>query len=106
MIQLARSPCSLTSMAPRIVRLMRPLCTTHAKLSPQGSESVPAFGGFYAWQSNPYARIMPKESSLENSAEPGIRVTVSLPALIKSASCLPGSGYGPCPSRHTEARDL
>ncbi len=68
-IQLARSPLSDTSMAPRMAMSMWP------------------------------PRICPNESALENTAEPGSMVTVSLPALMRSASSVPASGYGPMPSR-------
>ncbi len=68
-IQLARSPCSLTCIAPRIARLILP------------------------------PRIMPKLSALEKMLEPGSVVTVCLPALIMSASTWSSVGNGPMPSR-------
>ena len=43
-------------------------------------------------------RIMPKESALEKYEVPGSSVTVSLPALMRSASSSPSQGYGPTPS--------
>ena len=38
---------------------------------------------------------MAKESSLEKKELPGMLVTVSLPALMRSASSSPGRGKGP-----------
>jgi hypothetical protein len=40
---------------------------------------------------------MAKDWAESKMEEPGRVVTVSLPALIRSASCCPGFGYGPCP---------
>ena len=68
MVQLAMSPCSLTSIAPRMARSMWP------------------------------PRIIPKESALEKKAVPLISVTVSLPALMRSGSSSASVGYGPMPS--------
>ena len=68
-IQLARSPRSETCIAPRIARSMWP------------------------------PRIMANESALEKVAAPGTNVTVSFPALIRSASTSASRGYGPMPSR-------
>lgn len=42
-----------------------------------------------------YPRIIANDSALEKNAPPGNRVTVSLPAFIKSASTSFSSGYGP-----------
>jgi len=69
-IQLARSPFSLTCMAPKIDRLILP------------------------------PRIMANDWSLPKMAEPAIVVTVCLPALIRSASTLSSSsvGNGPIPN--------
>src|SRR5262245_59326193 len=66
-IQLARSPVTLTCMAPRIAASMWP------------------------------PRIMPKLVAESKYAAPGSTVTVSLPALIRSGSCSPSHGYGPTP---------
>ena len=43
------------------------------------------------------ARIMPKDSSDPKTAAPRARVTVSLPALMRSGSSWPFWGYGPRP---------
>lgn len=43
------------------------------------------------------ARIIPKDSSEPKTAAPGLRVTVSLPALMRSGSSWPFLGYGPSP---------
>ena len=67
-IQLARSPFSLTCIAPRIERLILP------------------------------PRIMAKESCEPKIEEPGIVVTVCLPALMRSASTSSSVGNGPMPS--------
>ena len=67
-IQLARLPCSSTSMAPSTLRSIWP------------------------------PRIMAKESALEKYEVPGISVTVSLPALMRSASTSFSRGYGPTPN--------
>ena len=67
-IQLARSPFSLTCMAPKIDRLILP------------------------------PRIMANDWSLPKMAEPGMVVTVCLPALIRSASTSSSFGKGPMPS--------
>ncbi len=66
-IQLARSPCSLTCIAPSTAVSMWP------------------------------PRIMPKERAESKKAAPGSTVTVSLPALIKSGSTSSSAGYGPTP---------
>ena len=42
---------------------------------------------------------MAKDSEEENSEDPGMVVTVSLPALIMSGSTLSSVGYGPMPRR-------
>ena len=42
-------------------------------------------------------RIMPNESDESKNDAPGSTVTVSLPALIRSASSSPSYGYGPMP---------
>jgi len=42
-----------------------------------------------------HPRIIEKDSSLVKREDPGIRVTVSLPALMRSGSSKPLSGYGP-----------
>ncbi|MCY1234402.1 hypothetical protein D9M72_469840 [compost metagenome] len=68
-IQLARSPFSLTCIAPRMARLMWP------------------------------PRIIANESADEKIDEPGSVVTVCLPALIMSASTSSSVGNGPMPSR-------
>ena len=68
-IQLARSPDAATCSAPRMVRLT----------------CLP--------------RIMANESELEKMEAPGMVVTVSLPALIMSASTAARLGYGPIPKR-------
>jgi hypothetical protein len=68
-IQLARSPFSLTCIAPSIARLILP------------------------------PRIMPKLSALLKMLDPGSVVTVCLPALIMSASTSSSVGNGPMPSR-------
>jgi len=39
-----------------------------------------------------HPRIMENDSSLANSEDPGIKVTVSFPALMRSGSCIPRSG--------------
>mmetsp|Transcript_35260 Transcript_35260/g.84043 ORF Transcript_35260/g.84043 Transcript_35260/m.84043 type:complete len:217 (+) Transcript_35260:120-770(+) len=44
-------------------------------------------------------RIMPNDSEEEKMEEPGIMVTVSLPALMRSASTSSAEGYGPMPSK-------
>ena len=67
-IQLARSPFSLTCIAPRIERLILP------------------------------PRIIAKLSWLPKIDEPGIVVTVCLPALIRSASTVSSVGKAPMPS--------
>ena len=68
-IQLAKSPCSLTCIAPKIAMLIFP------------------------------PRIIPKESAEEKIAEPGIKVMVCLPALITSASTSASVGNGPMPNK-------
>ena len=68
-IQFARSPVWLTSIAPRMARSMWP------------------------------PRIMPKLSALLKKLWPGTPVTVCLPALIRSASTASSVGKGPMPSR-------
>ena len=65
-IQLARSPYCPTCIAPNMVK----------------------------WTCPP--RIMAKLSSEEKQLLPSTTVTVSLPALIRSASSMPGRGNGPC----------
>ena len=45
-----------------------------------------------------YPLIMANDSELEKKAPPGKIVTVSLPALIKSASTSVSEGYGPRPN--------
>ena len=67
-IQFAKSPNSLTCIAPKIAILILP------------------------------PRIIPNESADEKIAVPGIVVTVCLPALIKSASTLASVGNGPMPN--------
>jgi hypothetical protein len=67
-IQLARSPFSLTCMAPKIDKLILP------------------------------PRIMAKLSWLPKMDEPLMVVTVCLPALIRSASTSSSLGNGPMPS--------
>mmetsp|Transcript_31031 Transcript_31031/g.81260 ORF Transcript_31031/g.81260 Transcript_31031/m.81260 type:complete len:218 (-) Transcript_31031:788-1441(-) len=66
-IQFARSPRDDTCIAPRTLMSMWP------------------------------PRIIPKLSSEEKKAPPGTTVTVSFPALIRSASSLPLAGNGPSP---------
>ena len=61
-IQLARSPVADTCMAPRIAASMWP------------------------------PRIMPKDVAESKNEAPGSSVTVSLPALIRSASSSPSNG--------------
>lgn len=68
-IQLARLPWASTCMAPRIDRSIWP------------------------------PRIMAKLSALLKKLAPGAKVTVCLPALIRSASTSSGVGKGPRPSR-------
>ena len=68
-IQLARSPPAETCMAPRMARSMWP------------------------------PRIMAKLCALLKKLAPSTAVTVSLPALIRSASISSAVGYGPMPSR-------
>ncbi len=68
-IQLARSPFSDTSIAPRMHMSMWP------------------------------PRIMANDSAESKKAEPGISVTVCLPALMRSGSSSPSYGNGPMPSR-------
>ncbi|MCY1554369.1 hypothetical protein D9M68_909380 [compost metagenome] len=65
---MARSPFSLTCIAPRMLRLILP------------------------------PRIMAKLSWLPKIDEPAMVVTVCLPALIRSASTLSMVGNGPMPS--------
>ena len=67
-IQFARSPFSLTCIAPRMLRLILP------------------------------PRIIAKLSWLPKMLEPGIVVTVCLPALMRSASTSSSVGKGPMPS--------
>ena len=67
--QLAMSPRSLTSIAPRMVK---------STCSP---------------------RIMPNESAELKMLEPGSVVTVCLPALMRSGSTWASVGKGPMPSR-------
>ena len=43
-------------------------------------------------------RIIANDSAESKNAEPGIAVTVCLPALIRSASSSPSNGNGPMPS--------
>ena len=65
--QLLRSPRSLTCMPPRIATSTLP------------------------------ERIIPKLVAESKKLAPGITVTVSLPALIRSGSSSPANGYGPRP---------
>ncbi len=44
-------------------------------------------------------RIIAKLRALSKIDEPGSIVTVSLPALMRSASSVPATGYGPMPSK-------
>ena len=67
-IQFARSPCSLTWSAPRMLTSIFP------------------------------ARIMAKLSCELNMDAPGIAVTVSFPALMRSGSISSSNGNGPIPS--------
>ena len=46
-----------------------------------------------------FPRIIAKDSEDEKMDEPGRHVTVSFPALIRSGSAMPSSGYGPIPIR-------
>ena len=68
-IQLAKSPRSETSIAPKIARLICP------------------------------PRIMAKDSELEKNEAPERAVTVCLPALIKSASTVCSVGNSPIPNK-------
>ncbi len=65
--QFARSPFSDTSSAPRMARSTWP------------------------------PRIIANDSAEEKKAAPGRTVTVSFPALMRSASSSPSTGYGPTP---------
>ena len=53
-----------------------------------------------------YPLIIAKESSLEKNEAPGRTVTVSLPALIRSASSSPFLGNGPWTQRHEQRVSL